>query len=314
MTSKEENNFSYGNYSFYQIKQQVYNVLEGLGLITNILILIVYFQPKLRLLTLSIYIRCMAVFYILEIIRYFIYSHVNIFIGDLSSVSCIIYTYSLYIFFSIGIWFEVIAGYDRLLTIVFPTRFKFIQNKKFQYAIIAAIIFYNFVFYAKIFHGFHTRFVWDKFVFEFCDAYRESILLLNFVNSTAMPFFLLIISSLATIFGVYRTHKRSNITIGNKKHLMLRARRDLKFAVTMISLNLVFVCLVAPVNSSLFFSLFDVENAYGFFLTNILFRFYFLMNFFIQLFVNNIVRKEFFKCIKILPMFLKQKFIHLYKI
>ena len=127
-----------------------------------------------------------------------------------------------------------------------------------------------------------------------------------------IPFCLMFISSSITFFGVLKAHKRMK-SMTNMPRSMSRTRRDIKFGITMISMNLVFLFLVAPLNLADEFKLFLIKDIYKYVIFNtvvvLLFDSYFSLVFFFQLIVNSIIREEFYKIVKLAFSFiLKQLF------
>lgn len=287
----------------YDLGNRLEIVIQSLGLIGNLLALVVYSQPRLRCLSISLYIRCLSFCYLCENIRWFIFTYLNLKYTK-STFTCKFYNYLTDIFIPIGIWLEVFAGFDRLFTIVFPNRFKFIQTKRFKITTILIVVVFNLSFYSRYFFAFHLV----KKTKDCLAISRQSLRLENSISSMMIPFCLMLISSIITLLGVLNTTRRMRSTM-NRERSMSRTRRDMKFGVTLISMNLVFLVLVAPLNLIDEFKLFQIKSIYSFaILSNLLlvtFDSYFSLIFFVQLAVNSIVRKEFFKIIKLLFTLLK---------
>lgn len=273
-------------------------IIQVLGIVGNFSILISYFQSSLRKLSVSIYMRGMAIFYMFELIRWLLYNrlHPNY---DHSNVTCKLLIYLLYIFVPIGIWFEVVASFDRLLSIIYPMRFYFLRKTWFQILMVILIIVYNLAFYFRVFFDFslQTIALSNLKVSVYCDTTNNSITFADFINITVLPFVLMMFSSIAIFVGVVQAQKQIRFKKLNQKS-MIRNRRNIKFGITIISLNFLFLFMVLPLNLVNLFRIHGLIGYYVHIILNLVYQLYFAMNFVIQLLVNNIVRKEFVKCMK----------------
>lgn len=301
---------------FSQIEDVLYWFMKVLGLIGNGLLLAIYFQPSLRKLSVSVYIRAMAASSFLDAISYLYFQYFDPGINK-SSLICKLAKYLYYIFIPMCVWFELVAAIDRLLTIVYPMRFRFIQKLKFQVSIILTIVFYNLIFYIMILVDFSVNTVISEekeIPIEVCDKTNIDVFsLVDFVNSIAVPFCLMVFTSFLTTIGILKARRRIRLSsFGILKNREKVNRRDVKFGITLIFLNGIFFIMTTPFsinnfydinpykanNDSLNYSLFDLVLCF-------LYESYFSIIFYVQFSFNSLVRKEFFKIFKRLFCFSK---------
>lgn len=296
----------------YEIIDQVFLSLKILGVIGNGLVLILFSRRCFRKLSVTTYIRAMAVASLCENTHWIILKYLDIPFHT-SNFCCKFINFIMRYFTPLAVWFEVAAAFDRLLTIVYPTRFQFIKTLKFQFLIILLVIIYNLGFYSKTFFDFFLKTFYrgrQKIPYSVCLSEKNaSFEQANFISSTALPFILMFVLSLVTFCGVLRAHNRAKRLFLSTMtaHQVRVHQRDLKFGITMIILNILFLVLNTPFRltyivdfnpfdsyrQTFFFTIFQ----YGIFF---LLHLYFSINFFVHLAVNNLVRKEFFKMIKCL--------------
>lgn len=125
------------------------------------------------------------------------------------------------------------------------------------------------------------------------------IFIVDLIDGSVVPFVAMFFLSLSTFVGVLRAHRRirSSALSQVQQHGSNRTLiRDLRFGATMLVLNVAFfVCMVFwRLNYCLSLNPFDDIFANRVFTTILgdLFVYYYFLNFFIQLAVNNLVRKE----------------------
>ena len=112
-----------------------------------------------------------------------------------------------------------------------------------------------------------------------CVQYNTSILnWMDLINSTIFPFFAMFFLSIALIVCVYRSRSR------------ISSRRDNRFAVSAISLNIIFFALNFPLTLYDFIS---YDNDVFFYFVYLLYYCYFGSSFYTQIIVNKDFRDEF---------------------
>lgn len=304
MTSpSSDSDYRHQFFTFLKIENVMTKTMRSSGLIGSVLMFAVYSQDNLSRLSVSIYFRYMAIVCFTSNVFGFIqYEPSNRFFSDLKVI------YKLANFLTnllvpISVWLEVLASLDRLVTILFPFRFKWIQKAYIQLITIASIVIYNMLIY--VYNLIERYFLFD--IFRIVRNVHNTSKMENFlrivdlVSSSVVPFVIMLGSSIVIFTGVVRVHRRiktSSIMFGISSS-QRRLLRDIKFGVSMIILNVLFFAFVVVYRlHNLFkFNPFDEETQIiGFlffnkFLSN-LSEYYYIINFYIQILVNSLVRKE----------------------
>lgn len=291
---------------FYKLEYHMQFANELLGLVGNTLMIIVYSQASsLRALSVSVYFRCAAIVCVCRHLHNLIMSLMaNPEITNTSQLACKLVVYLQVLVEPLVAWFELVAGLDRFLTIVFPARFAFIKRARVKLLVAGAVIAYNMAFYSSILV--RSRLV-DSDGEIWCEThFRAEISIIDFVNGSLLPFILMVILSFATLVGVLKarshaTHTHFRITNDELKRARARKNRDLKFGVTMLVLNFSFFLLNFPSRLvyATNFNPFDFETQqhacvmFGL-LVNDIHQIYFSSLFYVQLLVNSLVRKRCF--------------------
>ena len=282
-------------------------VLHLAGLLGSLIMFAVYLQPNLRQLSVSIYFRWLAIFCALDN-SYFIYSVIDR-LTSAPKISSLICKFSYFLLNFLGsctVWFEVVAGFDRCLTIVVPLKCRFIQKLWFKRIVVLATIFYNMAFYSidLIFYDVVIN-VSQNITYHKCKIENESVFfILKFLNSSAIPFVLMLGLTILTFIGVLRAHKkiRSNIAIEQAARIR---RKDIKFGITIIFSNILFFIL-SFVRSLFLVLKLNLFNRNDSFVSIFVFQaalndsvyVYYATIFYAQLVVNSLVRKELGNLIK----------------
>lgn len=279
-----------------------------LGLIGNILMFFVFRRPQLAKLSLSLYIQSIALINLytaLNWIKIFYEIVYNYYLLNESQFLCKTVMYTIYLAGPVSAWLQMAASIDRLFTIVYPARFKIIEKTRFQIGVISLILLYNSAFY------FHLFFDQNILVLNSTDDSLNStiisykcennnyrlLFITDLINNALLPFIGMLISSLSTYYGVLRTRQRAKKFTDSRRSCRVRMR-DAKFGITLVILNFVFVLSNAPnptINIIINYVDFEMDTDLSYIL-QILFLFlyyvYYMMSFYVQLAVNNLIRKQ----------------------
>lgn len=292
-------------------------LIELIGIIGNTLILIVFSSQCFRKLSVSVYFRAMAISDLVINLVWMrqIYSllNSNISLETQSIFWCRAINSFLFIGNSTSSWFQVAAGLDRLLTIVYPTRFKFIKMPSFSYLFILSILLVNILIYSPFVINLNLDFDIGPFNSTInCHLPRTpAFLITDCLNTTGLPFVIMIVLTILTFSGVHRSHRSMTARSSSNGHkLNDHARkilkRDLKFGATLILLNVVFLVLKMPyfILATIMISgvgrNFDQTTLSVLdYFVNCLLCLLFSANFLLQLASNSLVRKQFKKCFEI---------------
>lgn len=270
--------------------------MQSLGLFGNLLMFIVYYRGSLRKLSISVYFRWISVYSTINILCMLF---VNPNWRSFALESDTVFKISSFLRAPIlptAVWFEVAASFDRFMTITFPFKSRVLQKRLVKSVFVASVIVYNIIFY--LFILFQATSPAHKHVGPY--KFGQLMFVIDLVNVSIVPFGLMLFLSIATFLGVLRAHRRikslfSQTDIRSRRKLT----RDIKFGVTIITLNFMFLVCVGFYNLNRVFSFnpFDVETQFFSLICfntvlEILFKNYFAMNFYVQLAVNSVVRKE----------------------
>lgn len=273
------------------------------GIFSNIFMFIVFNRNALAKISVSIYFRVMAVincFISVTFLKEFLTFQYKITLADRSTFLCKSISYTIYAVSSMAAWFLVLAGLDRFLVIAHPTRFHFIQKARFPLYCVIAMIVYNLIFYFYwIFEVDLVTFMVNSnnSTFKKCYLFNlKDFYLSHLINSTIIPFIMMVISTIGLLFVVYNSRKRMRKFEQSSKKSSSKRIRDLKFGISMIITNIVFLVLNAPFyiyNTTDKTSSFNWKKVFL-----ILVYSYYSITFFLQLVVNNLVRNQFLSIFK----------------
>lgn len=291
-------------YTIHDISLVIYISIAILGIIGNTLMYLVYSKSSLSKLSVSIYFRAMALSNLLinfNLIRLFFEIWSNFLLIDYSEFSCRSISYLSFVGASLSAWFELAASIDRFLAILYPNRFKMIQKKIFKFIFILSLTVYNFAVYFPLLFDYFIKYSFDQngnIITQRCITFSTTSLeRMDFINSTAVPFLFMINFSAATMFGIARSRNRVNNINMNLNSLKIK-NRDLKFGLTIISVNIIFFVLNLPkrfffmMNLDLLVSQGPLGMTISTTVIMILHYTFFSITFYIQLLVNSIFRKQ----------------------
>lgn len=139
---------------------------------------------------------------------------------------------------------------------------------------------------------------------------RRLTLTILLVNSSVIPFAIMLVASVATFVGVLRVHRRMKSSLGRRRDdSQRRLVQDIKFGVTMIVLDVLFFICVG-LNLARYTININPFNRHTQRLASHIFilvlmnlsDYYYWLNFYIQLAINSVLRNE-----------LRRMFIRIYK-
>ena len=266
------------------------------GAIGNFMCFRIFTLTKLNKYPISIYFRAISIFdsvMLIHGVHFYIRDNSTFNMKYVDSILCKMWPYFLYAIGPISGWLMVIVSLDRFLSIMFPRRFPLIHKSSFQLAIIFSIVVCNYVLYSSM--------IWRS---EFqsvsngtnkCVQYfniDSSIYLIDLINSALLPFLIMFFMSISLITFVHRSRSRSRSNNSSSS-----SKRDIKFAITVVSLNIMFFVLNLPIciSNLPFLSL---GSSFG----DISAAFYYAsysLGFYVQFLVNSDFRHEFLRMVKI---------------
>jgi hypothetical protein len=281
------------------------------GLLGNLCIMRVFTRKRFtKILQVKSLFRFLAVsdtLYLIIIIIVYLDTKLNTKLKENSRLACKLISYFDYSLGSLPAWILSVISIERFISVAFSLSSfnSYFSKKIFQFTIGISLVIYNLVVYAPILAFNDLVIVNNTTVCDFVDLNSKKVLnLIDIVNSYLLPgilMFILSVSSLVCI-KICKIH-----SVASLHGLMLerKHKRDKRFAIISILLNLSFLCL----NSYRCFSFFNGEENFKGNSFNYSINFYLHMNaytitFYILFFFNSTFRDEFLIMIRIR----KQKF------
>lgn len=266
------------------------------SILGNIVMFFIYSRSNLKKLSFSIYFRLMAVAYLFVNLNW-ISTEFKWFKNN--EFKCKFLPYLLKLPLPILAWLEVVITLDRFLTIIYSTRFKFTQKPMFSLSLILIVILSQVFVYLPI--VFFSEFIKHRNpLLNYCkQTNKYSQDLIELIDLVFLPFIIMLIFSVATILGIVKSRYILYSQTGNTSNQRRVKTRDIKYGITLICLNLSFFILNSPyriTNAALNLSIesdIDIFSIILVYISSMLYELQFSSCFYVQLAVNNLVRKEF---------------------
>jgi hypothetical protein len=281
-----------------------------LGIVFNTLAFIVFSRKRFKRTVFATYFRFLIITDTLSLLmplNKILEINYNIYIEKISNTLCKLRMYVPYVISPISAWILVIISLDRWMSIVISNKFLIRKKSGFQILICILIIGFNLIFYTpSLSFGLEEIKFIDNLTNESSKMYScsSNLTLLSWMDAFQgcfLPFSLMISFSCLTIIFIFNTRKKTIIstTNNNNKQSSIK-KRDIRFAIVSVSVNVIFLILNSPFTlvNLLDDSTMD-QTIYDFLLSIRLFLYYFnfCLVFFINLGVNSTFRDEFLNMI-----------------
>lgn len=244
-------------------------------------------------------------------------------IVDDSDSLCKIVHFTIYAAGPISSWILVTISIDRLIAVVFPRRFLFFFQRKFQIIVLVLIILLNMLYFTFLLfnlelteeetkktnnnaqNSFSTSLSSNSSntttekpapTYQCSSKNIKLIYWLDLLDAAILPFFFMITTDVILIVYIFRSRKRIKSHATNTINVNKISSKDRKFSITSISLNLIFFLFNAPT------TIFSLISDDGLLIQNFLhFLFYshYALGFYVQLAVNSIIRREFLRMMRL---------------
>ena len=271
-------------------------IIIGMGTIGNIISFMVFSRKTFRNNSISTYCRALAVsdlFITVELIN-----NVYIFINktriyDINELSCKLFYYLSMQYPSIPPWILVIFSIDKMLNMNMSPP-NILKSKFFQWFLVLGIFLFHFVLYSELLITLKIdkRLTLDIYICNFgAFDYYGSFIYAQLAETCVIPFLIMIVTSIITIKQLIESRRTLERTcrIGNKQ----RKHRDMKFAISSLTFNVVFVAFKMPFFiSNIIYHEIIFQVAYILFLINC------SSNFPIHFATNSVFRRELFAIFK----------------
>lgn len=276
----------------------LYPLIISLGIIGNAFSFLIFSRKQFKKTIFQVYFRLVSISNTLAVIipvNYFLMYQFNYDISKLSSFTCKLMDYLIYTSCPISSYILAYASIDRMLHMVSPFKYQFRNKIKFQLFICILVIFITMIYYVPILVfrklepiiGINQSDEIKQYVCVYTDG--GFIYWMDLFYSTIIPFVIMFISTSITVFVLFKSKKKTN---GINS-------RDIKYAITSISLNICFFVFVFPLTVFLLLSLYLNIDEKVYELTFIILLCIYSINyanmFYVNMFTNSIFRNEFLK-------------------
>jgi hypothetical protein len=263
-----------------------------LGQFGNLFGLIVISRKKLKKIGPQITYIAMFIFdwisFILIFQPYLFYSF-NKDITLFSFLACKLYWYFTYAFATISPMLNVYISIERFISLAYPTRKYILLKDKFQLAYIIALTLFNLGVYMPIGIYFDLVDESNQTVCNFVDHFwLVTYGYLDLINRVIIPSLLMIIFSLLIIRTIFKSRNR----VSNNGHVNRTFKKDVRFALLSILLNIFYILFSLPVSILYLFSNYWLNPLYIFF--SFLYYIAYSANFYLIFSVNSLLRQEFY--------------------
>ena len=231
--------------------------------------------------------------YLIQIIfQYLEYSY-DIHLINASDTFCKIYQYFSFSLCPISCFILCYISFDRYISITYPSRRFILRKEKSQLIFYLIIFIFNSIYYIPI--AFESAVInidndtnVTSLQCNFIDSKAQEILSwMDLANFVIVPFSLMTIISLLLIYTIFASRRRTGGSVLSNRNL----NKDIKFSITCLALNLIFLILNLPLAIIGLFPVNYSSSFYSFFYY--LFMFSYAVNFYCILLTNKKVCKQF---------------------
>jgi hypothetical protein len=213
----------------------------------------------------------------------------------------------------IPVWILAFFSLDQMFAVSRYKHIHVIRKRSFQLTLIACTVLSHVFIYAPIpilvLKPHNLTYKINNMTVEKCDLKSQSMRkfsIIYFLFDTFLPFFILMFATIVILRCLHSSRSRlvaknKRISVEESTETALqtrRRRRERKFGVNSVVLNVLFIALTSPLSASFIFTINDHQR--DTFIKAICLVFFFLnyaLHFWIHLFVNSIFRKEFWQLI-----------------
>ncbi len=209
----------------------------------------------------------------------------------LSSFACKIYQFINYSLDALSPWCLVYVSVEKFIAIAFPSKRFIFKSIKNQIIFLVSLYLFNILYHLNV------PFSVDVITYEnisFCTSisYESQLIFVNMdlVNYIILPFSLMIIFSILLIVTIFKARRRVRLNDASRESK--RLKQDIRFSISLISMNLLFLILNLPIVIYSFISYPD--NSDLFLIIAYMCYLSYGVNFYLILLTNTLFRQEFF--------------------
>lgn len=290
------------------------------GIFGNIMGLIILFTRKLTNLGpvhIYIFLLSLDLIYLFKIlIDYIIYNSFQVDLSTLSRISC---KMTFFVNYSLDVGSPMLLVYisiEKYISIRYPSKRIVLRRKGNQSAYFLLITIFNLFLYLPVYFNSdtlsfvypndattNTTFVSNRTICTFVDSsFLAKLSYIDLLNRVLIPFVLMVTCSCLLIKTIFRSRRRVIQSFLDDEIRARTFKRDLKFSISSILLNIIYLFLNLPRS---LFTLFLTQNQPGLFFTIYFFYLSFAANFYLVLVSNSLFRKEFVLFLKDLFKYFK---------
>jgi hypothetical protein len=229
-----------------------YPIISLIGFITNTLSFIIFSRKRFKNTIFFTYFRFLVIFDIITLvfpINKLFELNFNIYFRDFSDELCKFRFYFTYSIFPISGWVLVLISFDRFVNISFPNRFLLTKKATFQLSMCLIVFGLNFTYYIpNLFYyirvNVNSKNSTNQTVLTYkCTNPGFPIEWMDIIESSLLPYLLMFSFTSFSIFLLFKSRSKSSIKSSNKSSIK---KKDLRFALTSIALDFVFILLNLP--------------------------------------------------------------------
>jgi hypothetical protein len=213
----------------------------------------------------------------------------NIDITLFSSLFCKAYFYINFAFASISPFFNVYISIERYISIAYSAKKDFLRKKKIQLSFIIVLVLFNLILYVPIGINFELFIIENYTVCSFVDFFwQETYGYIDLSNRVILPFVLMIIFSFLIIHTIFTSRSRMRSNTNDNRTF----RKDVKFSLTSVTLNVSYIIFSLPVSILLLQPNYRLNPFVIFFI--IIHYIAYSANFYLLILVNSLFREGFY--------------------
>ena len=290
-------------FNIINIFNQLYLIVYIFGLVGCLFTTIIFSRNRFKKTIFFTYFRFLSLINFLTLcirIEHYLKTTSIINLRIISSFTCKILLYFTYFLPATSGWILVVISFDRLVSVANPCGFTFRKKFRFQIIICFFTLAYNQIFYSPLLYLYHIK---EEIVnnntinqndskSKLCiKKYSSTVDLIDIINSTILTFILMTISTVF-ILKILIKSRRVLSNSGIRK-------KDVKFAITSVSLNFMYAILNSPLCLFMIYAGLSGINQTGdiFTLIDLIASIIYYSNysalFYITIFVNSFFRREF---------------------
>jgi hypothetical protein len=224
-------------------------------------------------------------------IGYMSYS-LNIDIAILTREGCKTLYFFNYGLNSLSPWCLVYISVEKYIAITYPQKRLLFKNIKNQLLFFISLFLFNMLYHIYIplnvdILDFDNSSSYCTFINDESTQVADQM---NFANYCLLPFIFMIVFSILLIRTIFKSRQR--VTLNNSSRQQKRLRQDIKFTISLLSMNLLFIILNIPYELYVIFPYIFLAD-YSFDLVAYIYFSTFAINFYLFLFTNSLFRSEF---------------------